>query len=165
VNLKSARVEALLKVGGTPVDMALKPDGGEVFVSNFEAQTISAVSPYTDEVSESFLAGDHPVRTLVSGDNGTLYVSNFASNSVAVFDATTRKLITTVQVGSKPDALALTPAENMLLVADSGSGDVAVLRLDKRHDKKVQAPPPRLFMMIPTGERPSQIAVKTSKAK
>ncbi len=92
-------------------------------------------------------------------------MSNFASNSVAVFNATTRKLITTVQVGSKPDALALTPAENMLLVADSGSGDVAVLLLDKRSDKKVQAPPPRLFLMIPTGARPSQIAVKTvSKA-
>ena len=102
------------------------------------------------------------MRSLVSGDNGTLYVSNFASNSVAVFDAITRKLITTVQVGSKPDALALTPAENMLLVADSGSGDVAVLLLDKRSDKKVQAPPPRLFMMIPTGARPSQIAVKTA---
>jgi YVTN family beta-propeller protein len=113
-------------------------------------------------VSESFLAGDHPVRALVSGDNATLYVSNFASNNVAVFDATTRKLIVTVQVGSQPDALALSPAENMLLVADSGSGDVAVLRLDKRRDKKVLGPPPRLFMMIPTGARPSQIAVKTA---
>ena len=105
------------------------------------------------------------MRSLVSGDNSTLYVSNFASNSIAVIDATTRKLITTVQVGSQPDALALSPAENMLLVADAGSGDVAVLRLDKRRDKKVQAPPPRLFMMIPTGAKPSQIAVKAlSKA-
>jgi YVTN family beta-propeller protein len=162
VNLKNGQVEALLKVGGTPVDLAMKPDGGEVFVSNYEAQTISVVGPYTDEVSDSFLAGDHPVRSLVSGDNSTLYVSNFASNDIAVFDAITRKLITTVQVGSNPDALALTPAETMLLVADSGSGDVAVLLLDKRVDKKVQAPPPRLFLMIPTGARPSQIAVKTA---
>jgi hypothetical protein len=42
---------------------------------------------------------------------------------------------------------------------------VAVLLLDKRSDKKVQAPPPRLFMMIPTGARPSQIAVKAAAAK
>jgi YVTN family beta-propeller protein len=120
------------------------------------------INPYTDEVSESFLAGDHPVRSLVSTDNSTLYVSNFASNSVAVFNANTRKLITTVEVGSKPDALALTPAENMLLAANSGSGDVAMLLLDKRSDKKVEAPPPRLFLMIPTGARPSEIAVKTA---
>jgi YVTN family beta-propeller protein len=149
-------------VGGRPVNLAMKPNGGEVFVSNDEAQTISAVSPYTDEVSDSFLAGDRPVRSLVSSDNSTLYVSNFDSNSVAVFDATTRRLITSVQVGSHPDALALTPTENMLLVADTGSGDVAVLLLNKRRDKKVQAPLPRLFLMIPTGARPSDIAVKTA---
>ena len=112
VNLKNGFVESLLKVGGTPVDLAMKPDGGEVFVSNYEAQTISVVSPYTDEIDESFLAGDHPVRSLVSGDNSTLYVSNFASNSVAVFDASTRKLITTVEVGSNPGALALSPARD-----------------------------------------------------
>jgi hypothetical protein len=47
-------------------------------------------------------------------------------------------------------------------VADSGSGDIAVIRLDKRHDKKVTDPQPRLFMMIPTGAKPSQIAVKTA---
>jgi len=155
-------VESLLQVGGTPVDLAMKPDGGEIFVSNYEAQTISAVGPYAGEVSESFLAGDHPVRGLVSSDNGTLYVSNFNSNNIAVFDASTRKLVTTVTVGTQPDALALSPSETMLLVANSGSGDVSVLRLDKRRDKKVLAPLPRLFMMIPTGERPSQIAVKTA---
>jgi YVTN family beta-propeller protein len=89
-------------------------------------------------------------------------VINFNSNNVAVFDAATRKLITTVTVGTRPDALALSPSETMLLVANSGSGDVSILRLDKRRDKKVLAPPPRLFMMLPTGERPSQIAVKTA---
>jgi YVTN family beta-propeller protein len=162
VNLKNAQVEALLRVGGTPVDLSMKPDGGEIFVSNYESQTISAVSPYTDEVGESFLAGDHPARALVSSDNSTLYVSNMVSNSVAVFDATTRKLITTVEVGAQPGALALSPSGNILLVTDSGSGDVAVLRLDKRRDTKVLAPPPRLFMMIPTGAHPTQIAVKTA---
>jgi hypothetical protein len=50
----------------------------------------------------------------------------------------------------------------MLLAADSGSGDVAVLLLNKRKDKKVLAPPPRLFLMIPTGAKPSEIAVKTA---
>jgi hypothetical protein len=38
---------------------------------------------------------------------------------------------------------------------------VAVLLLNKRRDKKVQAPPPRLFLMIPTGAKPADIAVKT----
>jgi len=161
VNLKNATVEALLRVGGVPVDLAMKPDGGEIFVCNHEAQTISAVSPYTSEVGQSFLAGDRPVRALVSGDNSTLYVSNADSGTVAVFETASRRLITTVQVGAGPRAVALTPAETMLLVANEDSGDVAILLLNQRQDKKVDAPAPRLFQMIPTGARPSAIAVKT----
>jgi hypothetical protein len=56
--------------------------------------------------------------------------------------------------------------ETMLLVANSGSGDVAVIRLDKRVNKKAQAlPTPRLFTMIPTGERPNSIVIKAPKAR
>jgi YVTN family beta-propeller protein len=153
-------VLALLKVGGTPVSLALKPDGGEVFVCNYNAHTISAINTATNEVSESFLAGDDPADAVVSADNSLLYVSNMASDTVAVFDITTRKMLVSVRVGDGPDALALSPGETMLFVGDSGSGDTAVLRLDKRMDKKVTGPNPRLFTMIATGAQPRSVVIK-----
>jgi len=89
-------------------------------------------------------------------------VSNLRSNSVAVFDVATRKLLVSVPVGSKPEAMVLTPDERLLFVNDSGSGDVSVLRLDPRVDKKIQAPPQRLFTMIPVGMQPNGIVFKAS---
>jgi len=156
-------VLTLLRVGGTPVALALKPDGGELFVSNYEAQSISIINTSADEVEETILAGELPVRSLVAGDNATLFVSNFRANAVAVFDITTRRLLVSVAAGDGPDALALSPSESMLLVANSRSGDVAVIRLDKRKDKKITAPPQRLFTMIPVGGNPVQIVVKAPK--
>ena len=44
IDLKNRRLLTLLRVGGTPVSLVLKPDGGELFVFNFEADTISAIN-------------------------------------------------------------------------------------------------------------------------
>src|SRR6185437_6390659 len=76
------RLLALLDVGKTPVHLALKPDGGELFVSNFGADTISEIVTNTNEVGGSYVIGAGPVRGIVSADNSTLYVSNFNSDTV-----------------------------------------------------------------------------------
>src|SRR5205814_7421669 len=110
---KSAdRLLVLLDVGKTPLHLALKPDGGEIFVSNFDSNTVSEIITNTNEVSGSYLIGKHPVRGLVSGDNSILYVSNFGSDSIGVYSIDDGKLIGTVNVGSHPDAMALRSEEH-----------------------------------------------------
>ena len=79
------RLEALLDVGRAPVQLALKPDGGEVFVSNSLSNSISEVITGTDDVSGAYLMGDDPVRGLVSRDNSLLYVANLRSQEVTVY--------------------------------------------------------------------------------
>ena len=144
----------ILDVGKTPLHIALKPDGGEVFVSNFGSNSVSEIITGTNEVSSTHLLGAGPVRSVISADDSLLYVSSFASNSVAIYDIDRGKLVQTIQVGEHPDALAFTPSGHYLLVADSGSGDVAVIR----HDAQVNAN--LLFTMIPVGLEPRQIAIK-----
>jgi len=154
----SDRLLALLDVGKTPMHLALKPDGGEIFVSNFGSDSVSEVLTGNNEVSSTHLLGPGPVRSIVSDDNSLLYVSNFNGNSVSIYAIDDGKLLQAVPVGTRPDALALTPSQQYLLVVDSGSGDVSVVRNDG--DVK----PPRksfiLFTMVPVGLDPRQIVVK-----
>ena len=77
LDLKTDRVLTLLEVGKTPIQMALKPDGGELFVNNFDSNSFSIVEAYTNEVGGSYLIGSNPVRGVVTSDNTLLYVSNF----------------------------------------------------------------------------------------
>ena len=86
IDLKSDKLLALLDVGKTPVHLALKPDGGELMVSNFDSDNISIIETTTNEVGGSYLIGTHPARGVVTADNSRLYVSNFGSNTVAVYD-------------------------------------------------------------------------------
>ncbi len=66
VDLKTDKLLTLLDVGKTPVHLVVKPDGGEVFVSNYDASSISEIVTSTNEVNNTFQIGDHPARGLVS---------------------------------------------------------------------------------------------------
>jgi YVTN family beta-propeller protein len=144
------RLLALLSVGQSPAHLALKPDGGEIFVSNAGNGTFSEIATQANEVGGSYLVGDHPARGVVAADNATLYLSNSGSNTVAIYDITVGKLLAVVHVGNRPESLALSPNENYLYVADVDSGDVAVVRTAVRS----------LFTMIPVGTQPAAMVTK-----
>ncbi|HKT25095.1 MAG TPA: hypothetical protein VJR04_10845 [Terriglobales bacterium] len=155
------RLLALLDVGTSPVQLALKPDGGEIFVSNFGADTISEIATNTNEVGGSYVIGAGPVRGLVSADNTILYVSNFKSDTVGIYSIDDGKALGWIQVGSRPDALALSPNQNFLFVVDTGAGDVSVIRTSVPQRSNV--PRERWFptlTIMPVGEQPNAIAIK-----
>ena len=68
IQKKDDRVMALLDVGRTPVSLALKPDGGEMFVCNFDSDSISIIETGNDEVGSSPEIGQHPSEDLVRAE-------------------------------------------------------------------------------------------------
>jgi YVTN family beta-propeller protein len=153
------RLEALMDVGRGPVDLALKPDGGEIFVSNSLSDSVSEIYNTTDEVGDTYMIGNTPVRGLVSRDNSLLYVANDRSQEVTVYSIDDGKRIGSVSVGEGPAAMAFSAAGHLLFVADHRSGDVAVLRTSS---KSLSTMLP-LFTMLPTGRDPNAIVDKAFK--
>jgi YVTN family beta-propeller protein len=160
VDLKDPKLLAQLDVGQTPIQVAVKPDGGEVFVCNYDSSSISEIITRSNDVNNTFLIGDHPVHALVSPDNSLLYVSNFGSDTVAVYSIDNGKRTSSVDVGSHPEAMAFSPNQFLLLVVNSGSGDLSVLSLIDRKGNQLFPKPPSLETMIPLGHEPRAIAVK-----
>jgi YVTN family beta-propeller protein len=151
------RLVALMDVGHAPVQLALKPDGGEVFVSNSASNTISEIYTNTDDVAGAYLMGEDPIQGLVSGDNLVLYEANFQSQYVTIYSIPDGKRMNSVHVGDGPSAMAFSTAGNLLFVVDNRSSDVAVIRT--RTEKA------ELFTLLPTGRGPNAIAVKSFSVK
>jgi YVTN family beta-propeller protein len=146
---------SILDVGQTPVHLALKPDGGEAFVSNYDSDTISELTTSTNEVGGAYLMGTHPVRGLVSADNSLLYVSNFSAGRVIIYGIDDGKRIGEgVKVGEGPDALTFNSSGRFLLVVDAQSGDIAVVRTPTTDT------PASLLTLFPAGRAPNDIVVK-----
>ena len=147
---------ALLDVGQTPVQLALKPDQGEIFCANFGSDSFSEIETGTNEVSGTYIIGSKPVFGVVSGDNGTLWVSNFGADSINLWSIDDGKVGGSVRTGHAPDTLAFSADEHLLLSADAHSGEVTVFRT---------APTPGLFTILPAGSSPNDIVVKAMQAK
>ena len=149
---------AMLDVGKTPVHLTLKPDGGELFVSNFDSDSISAISTWTNEVEGTYPIGNRPVYAVVSADNGVLWVSNFSAESISMYSIDDGKMEGSIHTGPGPDALAFSADEHLLLAADARSGDVAVIRTQSKQG-------PTLFTILPAGASPNDIVVKAFRVK
>ena len=149
------RLVAFLDVGRAPVQLTLKPDGGELFASNSASNTISEVYTSKDDVAGAYLMGDGPIRGLVSGDNLMLYEANFRSQYVTVYSIDDGKRLNSIHVGDGPSALAFSTAGNLLFVVDNRSSDVAVIRTRTATEELFA------FTMLPTGRGPNAIAVKS----
>jgi YVTN family beta-propeller protein len=157
--LMTDRMLTLLDVGKNPVHLAMKPDGGEIFVSNFGSDSISEISTPTNEVGGTYAIGNRPVRGIVSRDNSTLWVANFGADSIALYSIDDGRVEPVgIHTGSAPDALAFSDDEHLLLAADAHSGDVAVVRT-------VGTAFPTLFTVLPAGNGPNAIAVKAIRNK
>ena len=147
------RLEALMDVGRGPVDLALKPDGGEVFVSNSLSDSVSEIYNTTDEVGDTYMIGADPVRGLVSREN-LLYVANLHSQDLTVYSIDDGKRVNVnppLRVGDGAVAMAFSAAGHLLFVVDRDSGDVAVVRTASQS----------LFTLLPAGRNPNSIAVKS----
>jgi YVTN family beta-propeller protein len=158
------RLLTFLDVGQTPVHLALKPDGGEIFVSNFNSDTISEIATGTNEVGGATLIGAHPASGIVSADNSTLWISNFNADSIGVYSIDDGKRINTIGVGGGPDALAFSVEGHLLLATDARSGDVSVVRVMSRTPSR-NSPVGTLFTILPVGRQPNAIVVKAFRVK
>jgi YVTN family beta-propeller protein len=148
----------LLDVGQTPVHLAMKPDGGEIFVSNYGSDTISEIATGAAEVGGAYLIGAHPTGGVVSADNSTLWVSNSTANTLAAYSVDDGKLMHTVQVGDGPGPLALSDDGFLLLALDALSGDVSVVRTVS-YTPKGEPVTGSLFTVMAAGKHPNAIAV------
>jgi YVTN family beta-propeller protein len=157
-SLTTDHMLALLNVGKMPVHLAIKPDGGEIFVSNFDSDSFSEIATWTNEVGGTYPIGNKPARGIVSRDNSTLWVANSGADSIALYSIDDGKLAGSVRTGSGPGALAFSADEHLLLAADTHSGDVAVIRTEGKQG-------PALFTILPAGISPNDIVVKTLREK
>ena len=148
--LLSDHLLTLLDVADDPLHLALKPDGGEIFVSNMGASSISEIATSTNEVGGTYTIADHPGHAIVSADNSTLWIANTTADSLGIYSIDDGRLVGSVHTGASPDALAFSADEHLLLAANYRSGDVSVIRTRG-------SGAPALFTMLPAGSSPVAI--------
>ena len=158
-SLTRDHVVAMLNVGKNPTELTLKPDGGEVFVSNRGSDSVSEIATQTNDVGSTYPIGDKPAHGVVSASNSALWISNSGADSLSLYSIDDGRLVSTnIHTGDAPDVLAFSADEHLLLAADGKTGDVAVIRTASQLG-------PALFTMLPAGGGPDAMVVKAMQPK
>ncbi len=147
------RLLTLLDVGKQPMYLTVKPDGGEIFVSNAGSDSVSEIATTQNEVGSTYPIGNRPGHGLVSQDGSRLWVSSCAGDAISLYSIDDGKFVSSLPAGGAPDMLAYSADEHLLLAADARTGDVAVIRTESKLG-------PVLLTILPAGPDPTAIAVK-----
>lgn len=156
---------AMLDVGPSPAHLALKPDGGEIFVENFGSDTVSEIATNANDVGGAYVVGENPLGGVVTADNSLLWVSNYGADTVAAYSIDDGKLQNAgIGVGDGPGPLAFSDNGFLLLAVDEKAGDVSVLRTIS-YTPKGEAITGSLFTVMSAGKDPNAITVKSFTVK
>jgi YVTN family beta-propeller protein len=113
-----------IMVGGTPLAMAITPDGETLYVVNESSGTVTPITTATGTPGTSIRVGDGPVAIATTPDDRTAYVLNNGSGTVTPITTATGTPGTPIRVGGDPVAIAITPDSKTAYVLSNGSGTV-----------------------------------------
>ena len=115
-------------IGSGPRGVAYDSHLGELFVANFNSDSVSVINDTNDQVVAIIPVGANPSGVAYDPDLAEVFVANYnggASGTVSVITDANDSVVATISVGSGPLGVAYDSRLQEVFVADSagGSGD------------------------------------------
>jgi YVTN family beta-propeller protein len=111
----------------TPLNMALSPDGRELYVACEAAHAVIVVDVHGRRKVAEIPAGHHPTDVTFSPDGRWAYVSNRLDDSVSVISVPARKVIHTIEVGDEPHGVLTDTSGKHLYVLNTSSDSISII--------------------------------------
>jgi YVTN family beta-propeller protein len=110
----------------TPVRMALRPGGREIYVTCEAADSVIVVDPETRMKVAEIPVGGNPTGVAFSPDGRRAFVTNRLDDTVSVIDAGARKVVATLKTGNEPHGAIVDREGKLLYVLNTSSNDISV---------------------------------------
>jgi YVTN family beta-propeller protein len=139
----------------TPVNLALAPDGREIWVACEASNTVVVVDASARKAVAEIDVGGQPHDVAFSPDGRTAWVSNRLDDSVSVIDVATRTVRATVPVGDEPHGLLTDRSGRRLFVVNTAADSISVIDTESFAEVKRLATSrhPWSLALSPDGQR------------
>jgi YVTN family beta-propeller protein len=146
----SVVVTATIPVGQQPGRVAITPDGGRAYVTNFGSDTVTVLGSKLG--AETVRVSRQPSVVAITPNGKFAYVTGNGSADVSVLDTAQRAVVAAVPVGQRPSGLAVTPDGRHVYVAVQAAATVAVIdTATNTVSATVHASEPAAVAMSPDG--------------
>jgi YVTN family beta-propeller protein len=120
----------------TPLNMALSPDGKELYVACEASHTVIVVDVRKRRKIAEIPVGHHPTDVTFSPDGTRAYLSNRLDDTVSVIDVSSREVVATVPVGDEPHGVLTDSSGKHLYVLNTSADSISVIDTKKLKDTK-----------------------------
>ncbi|MFH0980510.1 MAG: multiheme c-type cytochrome [Planctomycetota bacterium] len=120
----------------TPLNLALSPDGKELYVACEASNTVVVVEVATRQRVAEIETGGQPTDVTFSPDGARAYVTHRLDDSLAVVDTRTRRVLRTIPVGDEPHGVLTDPSGKLVYILNTTAGSVSVIDTD--HETEVK---------------------------
>ena len=135
--------------------LAVRPDGGRLFVVDVLGKRLSAVDLASGDVVKRADLAAEPYSCLVSADGTTVYVSLWGGAKVLLFDAATLEPKGELLVGEHPNAMAISGDRLFVACANTNS----IWTVDLSTEKAVEQISVALSAGAPAGSTPNALGL------
>jgi YVTN family beta-propeller protein len=110
----------------TPLNLALRPDGSELYVTCSASDSVIVVDPERRTAIAEISVGRQPEDVAFSPDGSRAFVTNMFDDTVSVIDVATRAQTHVLPVGDEPHGVLTDDAGKRLYVLNAASDDISV---------------------------------------
>lgn len=118
----------------TPQNLALRPDGKELYVTCESSHSVVVIDTLTNRNIAEIPVGRHPIDVAFDPDGARAYVTNWLDDSIAVIDVSSRTVVQTLPVGDEPRGILTDRAGKYLYVCNTSSDDISVIEMATMRD-------------------------------
>jgi len=111
----------------TPRNLAVRPDGMELYVACESSHEVIVVDTRTQQTVATMAVGHQPEDVTFSPDGSRAYVSHRLDDTFSVIDVAARKVIATVPVGSEPHGVLTDRSGKTLYVLNMTADSISVI--------------------------------------
>ncbi len=139
----------------TPLNMALSPSGGEIYVTCSGSDSVIVVDPAARRKIAEIEVGAMPEDVAFSPNGRRVFVTNMFDDTMSVIDPRTRKVTHTLPVGDEPHGVLTDARGQRVFVLNASSDDITVYnaRTLAREKKLTASRRPWSLAMSPDGGR------------
>lgn len=131
VDVKQMKLVKVLPSGPDPEQLAISPDGKEVYVANEDAAQLSAIDTTDGHLIQSFKVGDEPEGVTVESGGKRAWVTSEADGAVFVADLDGKKVAKRIKVGPRPRSVAFLPDDSRAYVPSENGGTLTMIDVKK----------------------------------
>jgi YVTN family beta-propeller protein len=120
----------------TPLGLALRPGGKELYVTCEASSTVCIIDPANRLKVAELALGGQPTDVTFSPDGLRAYITNRLDDSLSVVDTAARRVIATVPVGDEPHGVRTDASGRTIYVLNTSSDDISVIDAGSLQERK-----------------------------